>query len=118
MKEDNNKTVMVGDSNFRCIKEDGVMASVTAVSGGKMGHICNQVNFENITKTEKIILSAGQNCTNDADELNQRFWESRTVAEISATETMVNKLLGKGKNIFMLSVPPAPCTQTSERKKG
>ena len=92
MKEDNNKTVMVGDSNFRCINENGVMASVTAVTGEKMGHKCNQLNFENITKTENIIHSAGQNCTNDADELDQKFWEARTVAVVAVTEIMVNKL--------------------------
>ena len=117
MKEEKNKTVMVGDSNFRCINENGVMASVTAVTGGKIGHIVNQVSFENISKIENIILSAGQNCINDADELDQKFWEARTVAEIAVTETSLNKLLAKGKNVFMLSVPPAPCTQTSDRKR-
>jgi len=117
MKENITKTIMIGDSNFRCVNENGVMASVTAVTGGKIGHICNQVKFENIDKMENIILAAGQNCTNDADELTQEFWEARTLAEISKTETVVNSLIDKGKNVIMLSVPPAPCTQTSKRKQ-
>ena len=117
MKEDISKTIMIGDSNFRCVNESGVMASVTAITGGKLGHICNQVQFENLEKIENVILSAGQNCTNDVDELEQKFWEARTLAEISTAEKVVNNLLKEGKNVFMLSVPPAPCTQTSTIKK-
>ena len=118
IKEDITKTIMIGDSNFRCVNENGVMASVTAVTGGKIGHICNQVKFENVEKMENIILSAGQNCINDVEELDQKFWEARTLAEMSTAEKVINGLLKEGKNVFMVSVPPAPCTQTSTRTKG
>ena len=94
IKEDITKTIMIGDSNFRCVNESGVMASVTAVTGGKIGHICNQVKFENLDKIDNIILSAGQNFINNADEVEQKFWEARTLAEISSTETVINSLLG------------------------
>ena len=117
VKESLTKTIMVGDSNLRCVNENGVMASVTAVTGGKIGHICNQLQFENLEKIDTIVLSAGQNCTNDVEEVDQKFWEARTLAEINRTEKVIEKLMGKGKNVIILSVPPAPCTQTSPRKK-
>ena len=111
------KTAMIGDSNYRCVNENGVMASVTAVTGGKIGHISNQVRFEDLSKMENVILAAGQNCTNDVDELDEKFWQARTLAEVSKLESVVNKLMEKGKNVIMLGVPPAPCTQTSARKR-
>ena len=61
--------------------------------------------------------SAGQNCTNDADEIEKSLWEARTVGEISKAEKVISNLMGKGKNIIMLSIPPVPCTQMSTRKK-
>ena len=116
VKENNTSTILIGDSNFRCVNENGVMASVTAVTGGKLGHIINQAQFEDLSKTDTIILSAGQNCINDADEVEEKCWEARTTGEISKTEKLVSELMDKGKNVIFLSVPPAPCTQTSERK--
>ena len=105
---------MIGDSNFRCINENGVMASDTAVTGGKLGHICNQLDFENVNKVDTIIISAGQNCTNDADDVEKTAWETRTNKELGKVKGAV---MDKGKHIIMLSVPPVPCTQTSTRKK-
>ena len=61
--------------------------------------------------------SAGQNCTNDADEIEKSLWEARTVGEISKAEKVISNLMGKGKNIIMLSIPSVPCTQMSTRKK-
>ena len=117
VKEENTKTILVGDSNFRCINENGVMASVTAVTGGKLGHIINQIEFENLEKVDTIVLSAGQNCTNDADEVNKEHWENRTLKEISTAEKVISGLTEKGKNVILLTVPPVPCTQETQRKK-
>ena len=117
VKEENTKTILVGDSNFRCVNENGVMASVTAVTGGKIGHIVNQLEFENLEKIDTIIISAGQNCTNDADEVERTIWENRTLKEISAAEKVINQMMTQGKSVIMLTVPPVPCTQTTTRKK-
>ena len=64
-KENNTQTTMIGDSNFRCVNEGGIMASVTSITGGKIGHIANQVEFENLSAIDNVVLSAGQNCVND-----------------------------------------------------
>ena len=117
VKEDSSKTMLVGDSNFRCVNENGVMATVTAVTGGKLGHIINQVSFEDLTKIDTVVLSAGQNCTNDVEEVGQEAWESRTKAEFAKAEKALLSLITKGKNVIMLPVPPAPCTQVSTSKK-
>ena len=71
LKETKTKTVMIGDSNFRCINERGVMASVTAITGGKIGHITNQVKFENLSAIENVVLSSGKNCINDIEEVEK-----------------------------------------------
>ena len=64
-KKDKVRTTMIGDSNFRCLNEKGLMATVTSITGGKIRHICNQIKHENLTKTENVVLSAGQNCLNE-----------------------------------------------------
>ena len=117
VKEENTHTVLIGDSNFRCANENGLMANVTAVTGAKLGHVCNQLEFENLENVDTIILSAGQNCINDIHLLGPKLWETRTIGEISKTEKVMNSLLEKGKNVFLLSVPPAPCTQITQSTK-
>jgi hypothetical protein len=117
IKEENTRTAFIGDSNNRCINESGVMASVTAITGGKIGHIANQIGFENLEKIENVVISAGQNCINDRDDISQEAWESRTMTEIALLETAATNLLKQGKNLYLVSVPPAPCTQESNTKK-
>ena len=117
VKKDNTKTVMIGDSNLRCINERGVMASVTSITGGKIGHMVNQLQYENLDNYENVVLSAGQNCINDIEIMDKSVWENRTQNEISRYATAVTNLMKKGKKVFILSVPPAPCTQKSKMKK-
>ena len=117
IKLENSKTAMIGDSNFRCINERGVMASVTAVTGGKLGHIATQVGNENLTNVENIVLGAGQNCINDVEEMDKEGWESRTKAELGYFETTVQNLTTSGKKIFLFSVPPVPVTTSSTARK-
>ena len=108
---------MIGDSNFRCINERGVMASVTAVTGGKIGHISNQLNFEDLSNIENVVLSAGQNCINDVEEVEKEIWEKRTQGEMAELETTVTKLITAGKKVFLFSVPPVPVTTSSNERK-
>ena len=117
VKAENSKTIMVGDSNFRCINENGVMASVTAITGGEIGHITNVIEFESVDKMENVVLSAGQNCINDVETIGKGVWENRTMGEINNLERVVGDLTQKGKKVFLLSVPPAPCTQISKVTK-
>ena len=119
MKFEQSKTAMIGDSNLRCINERGVMASVTSITGGKIGHISNQVRFENLSKIQNVVLSAGQNCLNDIDEVRKDVWESRTKKEIASLENVVDGLMKEGKKVFILDVPPTPiATATKGKKEG
>ena len=117
VKLENSKTVLIGDSNFRCVNERGVMASVTAVTGGKIGHICNQTNFENLEKIENVVLSAGQNCLNDVEEVEKENWEQRTTKEVYKLETTVKGLVDEGKQVFLFPVPPVPMATASKVSK-
>ena len=93
------------------------MSSVTAVTGGEIGHICNQVSFENLTKIENVVLSAGQNCINDVDEMEKGNWESRTMEEVRKLENTITKLTGEGKKVFLFPVPPVPVATSSKERK-
>ena len=62
LKKDKVRTTMIGDSNFRCLNEKELKATVTYTTGGKIEHICNQIKHEDLTKTENVVLSAGKNC--------------------------------------------------------
>ena len=65
IKENINKTVMIGDLTFCRIKDNGGMALVTAVNGRYIGQICNQVNLGTFgsSKLHK----------NDASEVEQKL---------------------------------------------
>ena len=102
VKENNTKTVMIGDSNIRCVNENRMMASVTAVTGGKIGHISNQIEFEDLGKIDTVIMSAGQNCTNDADDIEQKSWETRTHVKISRAEKVIENLWNKVRMLSCL----------------
>ena len=117
IKEDNIKTAFIGDSNNRCINESGVMASVTAITGAKIGHVANQLAFENLEKIENVVISAGQNCINDIGNITKEAWQTRTMAEIAQLESAASSLMSKGKNIYLVSVPPTPCTQIEDSSK-
>ena len=113
-KKDKQQITMVGDSNFRCINENSIMASVTSITGGKIGHICNQINYVDVSKSSNIVLSSGQNCLNDADTFSKDDWEKKTNAEIDRYEKLAKKLKNEGKNVFILGIPPTPITQMSK----
>ena len=117
-KEENSRTTMIGDSNLRCINESGVMASVTSITGGKIGHVANQVFFEDLSSIDNVVLSAGQNCINDREEMGKGEWEKRTMGEITELENQVKTLLNNKKKVLIMNVPPVPiATQIKVRKE-
>ena len=117
-KDQNTRTTMIGDSNLRCVNEGGVMTSVTAITGGKIGHIANQLQFENLSAIDNVILSSGQNCISDLEKLGKGPWEKRTLGEITELENQVKSLINVKKNVFILNVPPVPLvTRTKELKE-
>ena len=116
-KKEKQTVRMIGDSNLRCVNENGVMANVTAITGGKIGHICNQIKYTDLSKTNSIVLSAGQNCINDVSSFTRPEWEKKTNNEIDKYEKIAKKLKNEGKNVFLLAIPPAPITQVSKETK-
>jgi len=92
-------------------------ASVTAITGGKIGHIANQVSFENLSNVANVVLSSGQNCINDFEKLGKEAWEKRTQEEINNLEKQVNILASSKKKVFILSVPPVPMATSTKMRK-
>ena len=93
------------------------MATVTSITGGKIGHICNQIKHEDLTKIENVVLSAGQNCLNEIRAIGKDVWQKKTLAELKVYEAVVKDLADKGKKIFLIRVPPTPITQNSKESK-
>ena len=116
-KKEKSVTAMVGDSNFRYLNEGGLMASVTSISGGKIGHICNQLKFENFDNTKNVVLSAGHNCLNDLVELGRPIWEKRVSNELKEYEAVTKQLASRGKKVFILSIPPTPFSSKTKEMK-
>ena len=108
---------MVGDSNFRCINDGGVMASVTSITGGKIGHIVNQLKYIDTTNSHNIVLSAGQNNVAEVDDFSKEDWSQKLDREIDRYEKVIQTLKNKGKNVFIIGVPPTQVTQASKRAK-
>jgi len=108
---------MIGDSNFRCINERGVMATVTAITGGRIGNIANQVEDEDLSAIENVVLSSGQNCINDIDKLDTKDWEIRTLGEIKQLEKTVSDLMSEGKNVFIMGLSPTPAASSTKQRQ-
>ena len=117
VKKETSVTSFIGDSNFRCLNEGGLMASVTTISGGKIGHVCNQLKFEDLSKTKNVILSGGHNCINDTEELGKNVWEKRVANEVKEYEGVTKHLVSQGKNVFIVGVPPTPFSQASAARR-
>ena len=97
----------------------GLKATVTSITEGKIGHTCNQIKHEDLTKTENVVLPAGQNCLNEIGGIGKDVWQKKTLAELKVYEAVAKYLADKGKKIFLIGVPPTPITQNSkESKKG
>ena len=60
-KERETKTLIIGDSNLKLVNRNAVLADVIASSGAKIGHISNQLSFENTDKYDNIVVFAGIN---------------------------------------------------------
>ena len=116
-KEEKVRTAMIGDSNFRCVNEAGVMATVTAISGARIGNLANQIKFQNTQNTDNLILHAGGNCANDMEDIGKESWEKRTQIEITQLEGVMNTLMNEGKHFYILDVPPTPALTSNDKKK-
>ena len=118
IKKDKTTTLMMGDSNLRCINESGVMASVTSITGGKIGHIVNQTKFIDLANVQSIVLSAGQNNVGEVDDfINKEEWSKKLDTEIERYEKTIVGFKNKGKNVFVIGVPPTPVTQETKKSK-
>lgn len=117
LKKEETKCVMIGDSNFRCINQRGVMANVTSISGAKIGHIVNQMKFTDFAGMDSVVLSAGQNCLNDVEEVRKDTWENRTNEEINNLSCAINDLTSQNKTVYILDIPPTPNATSSKTKK-
>ena len=71
------------------------MATVTSMTGGKVGHICNQIKHEDMSKTENVVLSVGQNCLNEIGGISEDVWQKKTLAELKVYEAVSREGLSR-----------------------
>ena len=101
LKEENTKTIIVGDSNLKLVNSDAILADVICSSGAKVGHINNILKTENLEKYENIVVLAGVNNIPSAQvsfEDNAVFDQAKEEME-ALRETFdlhVNVLVGPG----------------------
>lgn len=116
IKEKETKCAIIGASNVRHFNENGLMATVTAVSGAKIGHIANQLSFEKLDNMKNVIIFAGLNSIEDT-ATEKDSWEKKVNREVKELETQVQKLCVEGKNVFIMSIPPVEKATSSDINK-
>ena len=116
LKEENTKTIFVGDSNLKLINSDSILADVISSSGAKVGHINNILSTENLEPYENIVLLAGINNIPTA----QTSYEESLVFDQTKTELdqlceTLEPQVRLGKNVILVNIPDAPHCRSSQK---
>ena len=114
MKNEKNKTIIVGDSNLKLINGESILADVVSSSGAKIGHISNIISEENLDSYDNIVVMAG---TNNIPPAHENYTENAIFDQVKTeTTNLCSKLdpyVTKGKNVLMVHVPNSPhCRQS------
>ena len=110
------ETIMIGDSNLKMVNSNAILADVVASSGAKIGHIANQMDFENLDNYKNLVVFCGINNipammdTVDADKM----W-AQVKGEQRLLEDKLRAQVVKGKNVMITPVPRANHTQISTK---
>ena len=87
-KEKETKTLIVGDSNLKLVNSNAILADVVASSGAKIGHVTNQLRYENVNAYENIVIFAG---VNNIPGQNDNIDESSVMSQIESEMQRLEK---------------------------
>jgi len=91
-KEMETKTLIIGDSNLKLVNKNALLADVIASSGAKIGHIANQLSWENTNKYENIVVFAGiNNIPGQHERLDEKGVERQIDSEVKTLEAELAK---------------------------
>ena len=116
LKEENTKTIIVGDSNLKLVNSDAILADVISSSGAKVGHVNNILKEEKLDNYENIVVLAGINNIPSSQvsfEENNVF--NHTKEEITSLAETLDPHVKKGKNVIIVNVPDAPHCRQSQK---
>ena len=99
------KTLILGDSNLKLINSHALLADVVSSSGAKIGHVTNELSFENAEKYKNIVLFAGiNNIPGPNERVDEQKVTKQIETEMKTLETEAAKHMKKGRNIFFTEV--------------
>ena len=115
-KERETKTLILGDSNLKLVNRNALLADVVSSSGAKIGHISNQITFENLDKYQNIVLFAGiNNVPGQNDRVEEQAVNKQIDNEMKSLESELTNLVTKGKNVFLTQVANPQHVRTTPR---
>lgn len=119
VKSQMTETVFIGDSNLRHLNENAMLAEGVCVSGAKIGHIANQVKFQQLEKRSCVVLSAGtNNIVKDLTEEEFADWYGQLSSEMKMLEgDLKEHVTGKSRSAIITEVPSLPFIATKIQKK-
>ena len=104
-KERETKTLIIGDSNLKLVNSKAILADVVTSSGAKIGHISNQLQFENVENYDNIVVFAGVNNISGPNErVDEKGMTKQVESEMKALETELAKHVKKGKTVLLTEV--------------
>ena len=83
------KTLLIGDSNLRRVKEKAFYAKTDCATGAKIGHIANSLAWTNTGEHENVIIHAGQNNVTVDPKVEIGTWEKQLKEEVTKLKAKV-----------------------------
>lgn len=113
------ETVFVGDSNLRHLNENAILADGVCMSGAKIGHVANQLKFQELEKRSCVVISAGtNNIVRDLSEAEFQDWNTQLTGEVKFLEADIKaNITGKQKSVIITEVPALPFIKSKMQKK-
>ena len=112
-KEQETKTLIIGDSNLKQVNSNALLADVVASSGAKIGHVCNQLQHEKLEAYQNIVIFAGiNNIPGPNENVDEPAVWSQIEKEMHAMEKQLAPQVEKGKTILLTQVTQAPHTRS------
>jgi hypothetical protein len=87
------------------VNSSALLADVITSSGAKIGHISNQLSFEDVEKYSNVVLFTGiNNVPGPNERVDENNLGKQIDTEMKALEGELSKLAKKGKNVFLTQV--------------
>lgn len=116
-RANNTKTMIIMDSQGRCMNEHALNAKTHVASGAKIGHIGNVMQYTDLDDFDNIILNVGLNNINAHPDTKHEDWIKQVKCEVTHLASQVNKCASEDKEVRIFEIADCPMSQMTQNSK-